>query len=92
MDKFIDLVYHQSNYDYKWFLKLGEQDDALIPEKYQIKLIKKNNFVPNIIIKDKRKKLFNMTIDFEEARAYRKENGSYLRQSAWDDLHMEVYA
>ena len=92
LDKFIDLVYHQSNYDYKWFLKLGEQDDALIQEKYQIKLIKKNNFVPTIIIKDKRKKLFNMSIDFEEARAYRKTNGSYLRQNAWDDLHMEVYA
>ncbi len=92
LDKFIDLVYHQADYDYKWFLKLGEQEDVLIPEEYQIKMVKKNSFVPTIIIKDKRKKLFDMSIDFEEAKAYRKANGSYMRQTAWDDLHMEVYA
>lgn len=93
LDRFIDLVYHVDNYTYQWFLKFTpDNDDIEVPEQYQIKITKKNTFTPEIIIKDSRKKLFDMVIDFEQARAYRKEYGDYLRANAWDDLYMDVYA
>jgi hypothetical protein len=31
-----------------------------------------------------------MKIDYEQAKAYRKANGGYLRGGQWNDLYLEV--
>lgn len=36
-------------------------------------------------------KLFVFTIRFEEAKAYRKSYGAYLRLNQWEDLTVEVW-
>ena len=33
----------------------------------------------------------NWTLGFESARRYRKANNQYLRESQWEDIHVEVY-
>lgn len=67
-----------------------EQQD--IPELFRVKIKKKNYFKPEIIVKDKRREIMDTVLVFEEARAYRKAYGNYLRPNAWDDLHVKVYA
>ena len=86
LNRFVDIVYHESPYHYKWFLKLNDSKEALIPEESQIKIVKKNGFKPDIIVKDARKKLFEHVISFEEAKEYRKSRGEYIRKNAWDDI------
>ena len=34
---------------------------------------------------------FDFTIDYEQALAFRKANGGYLRKGQWEDLTVEVY-
>ena len=48
-------------------------------------------FKPYTIVKDKRKLVYSTTLTYEQARAYRKANGSFMRPNAWDDLNIEVY-
>ena len=36
--------------------------------------------------------LFRYTLPFEEAKAFRKAQGLYLRQTQWQDLTMTVWA
>lgn len=92
--RFVDIIYHEADYEYSWFLKLdlsGDIEEVDVPEAYQIKITKKNNFVPKIIIKDSRRIVMDTVLLFEEARAYRKAYGNYLRQNQWNDLHVKVY-
>lgn len=92
LNRFVDIVYHESPYHYKWFLNLNDSKEALIPEESQIRIVKKNGFKPDIIVKDARKKLFEHVISFEEAKEYRKSRGEYIRKNAWDDIIIEIYA
>ena len=41
--------------------------------------------------KDRRKPFWTFTISFEEAQAFRKANGGYLRKNQWEDLTVDVY-
>ena len=41
--------------------------------------------------KDRRKPFWTFTISFEEAQAFRRANGGYLRERQWKDLTVEVY-
>lgn len=34
---------------------------------------------------------FDFTIDYEQALAFRKANGGYLRKGQWKDITVEVY-
>jgi hypothetical protein len=41
--------------------------------------------------KDRRKPFWTFTISFEEAQAFRKASGGYLRKNQWEDLTVDVY-
>lgn len=41
--------------------------------------------------KDRRKPFWTFTIGFEEAQAFRRANGGYLRKNQWEDLTVDVY-
>ena len=41
--------------------------------------------------KDRRKPFWTFIISFEEAQAFRKANGGYLRKNQWEDLTVDVY-
>ena len=41
--------------------------------------------------KDRRKPFWTFTISFEEAQAFRRANGGYLRKNQWEDLTVDVY-
>lgn len=93
--RFVDVIHHEGDYEYSWYLKLdlsGDMDVVDVPEAYQIKITKKNNFVPKIIVKDSRRKVMDSVLIFEEAKDYRKAYGNYLRANQWNDLHVKVYA
>lgn len=95
LDRFVEFVYHEKDYEYSWFLKLDvskSKEQPEIPELFRVKIKKKNYFKPEIIVKDKRREIMDTVLVFEEARAYRKAYGNYLRPNAWDDLHVKVYA
>ena|GEM_PF-4512107 len=34
--------------------------------------------------------VYELTIDFEQAKAFRKANGQYVRQAQWQDITIEV--
>lgn len=103
--RMVDLVYHEKKSTYKWFLNLDNPsqessilrynkdmlEDCGIPEEHQIVIEKTGSFRPYYIVKDKRKLVYSATLTYEEARAFRKANGSFMRPNAWDDLHIEVY-
>lgn len=105
--RMVDIVYYEKASTYKWFLNLSNPDSTSdirrlsaqdstdeacgIPLEHQIRIEKKSAFRPCIIVKDKRKLVYSTTLTYEQARAYRKANGSFMRPNAWDDLHIEVY-
>ena len=66
-------------------------ENCNIPVEHQIRMTKRMAFKPYTIVKDKRKLVYSTTLTYEQARAYRKANGSFMRPNAWDDLHIEVY-
>lgn len=41
--------------------------------------------------KDRRKPFWTFTMGFEEAQAFRRANGGYLRKNQWEDLTVDVY-
>ena len=41
--------------------------------------------------KNRRKPFWTFTISFEEAQAFRRANGGYLRKNQWEDLAVDVY-
>lgn len=45
-----------------------------------------------LLHKDRRKPFWTFTINFEEAQAFRKANGGYLRKNQWEDLTVDVYS
>lgn len=92
LDKYVNLVYHESDYKYKWFVNLGANHNGAIPDEERIEIIKRVAFRPEKILKDKRKLLLKLKISYDEARAYRIACGSYMRPNDWTDLEVEVYA
>ena len=44
-----------------------------------------------LLHKDRRKPFWTFTIGFEEAQAFRKAGGGYLRKNQWEDLTVDVY-
>ena len=105
--RMVDIVYYEKNSHYKWFLNLNNPDSASdirrlsaqdstgedcgIPLEHQIRIQKRSAFRPCILVKDKRKLVYSTVLTYEQASAYRKANGSFMRPNAWDDLHIEVY-
>lgn len=94
LDKLVTRIVHIDNYEYDVYLNLGMKLDfnsgTVIEEEKEIKT--KRFSADNIEIKkEKHIKLFDMKIDFEEARAYRKMLGKYLRESQWNNLVAHVY-
>ena len=75
VDKFISRITPCENYTYKWYINVGNT-------KHRGKL--KFDAADYVLYK-------NFTLDFEQARAYRKAQGSYVRQNQWTDLKVEVY-
>ncbi len=94
LDGLITRIVHIDNYEYDVYLNMGIElnlnSGAMIEEEKEIKI--KRFGVDNIETKkEKHIKLFEMEITFEEARAYRKMCGKYLRESQWDNLVAHVY-
>ena len=94
LDELIDLVVKTDDNSYQWFLNLDKSDEdevVNIPLEYQIKIKRKHCFKSEYVIKDKRKCVYSGTLHYDEALAYRKANGAYMRPNAWTDLNFEVY-
>lgn len=92
LDKFIDFIYHVDDDTYEYFLNFDDKKDISIPEEYKYKIIKKNYFIPQTIIKDKRKLIFKTTITFDDIKDYKKQLGTYARKTRWRDITLSVYA
>ena len=86
-----------SNKNYHKSIDDFNKDESVTPEncniplEHQIRMTKRMAFKPYTIVKDKRKLVYSTTLTYEQARDYRKANGSFMRPNAWDDLHIEVY-
>ena len=94
LDKLITWIVHIDNYEYDIYLDLGVELDfnssAMIEEEKEIKT-KRFSSDSVEIKKEKHIKLFDLKINFEEARAYRKMFGKYLRENQWNNLVAHVY-
>lgn len=94
LDKLITRIVHIDNYEYDIYLDLGVELDfnsgAVIEEEKEIKT-KRFSSDSVEIKKEKHIKLFDLKINFEEARAYRKIFGKYLRENQWNNLVAHVY-
>lgn len=94
LDKLITRIVHIDNYEYDIYLDLGVELDfnssAVIEEEKEIKT-KRFSADSVEIKKEKHIKLFDLKINFEEARAYRKIFGKYLRENQWNNLVAHVY-
>lgn len=44
------------------------------------------------MLEEEYRKLFDMRINYDTARRYRKAFGKYLRENQWDDIDIVVYA
>lgn len=90
----ITRIVHIDHYEYDVYLNMGIElnlnSGAMIEEEKEIRI--KRFGVDNIETKkEKHIKLFDLEITFEEAKAYRKMFGKYLRESQWDNLVAHVY-
>lgn len=87
-------IVHIGDYEFDVYLNLGmgpeDYGATWIEEEKEIK-IKQFNVKGMEVIRERHIKLFDMKIDFNEAQAYRKMFGKYLREKQWKDMDIHVY-
>lgn len=94
LDEILTRIVHIGDYEYDVYLNLGvEPCNAALRLLEEEKVIKVKQF--NVkgfeILRERHLKLFDMEITFDEAEAYRKMLGKYLRRSQWNDMKVHVY-
>lgn len=94
LDEILTRIVHIGDYEYDVYLNLGvEPGNAALRLLEEEKVIKVKQF--NVkgfeILRERHLKLFDMEITFDEAEAYRKMLGKYLRRSQWNDMKVHVY-
>lgn len=94
LDEILTRIVHIDDYEYDVYLNLGvEPGNAALMQLEEEKVIKVKQF--NVkgfeILRERHLKLFDMEITFDEAEAYRKMLGKYLRRSQWNDMKVHVY-
>ena len=95
MESFVDKIVMRDNHSFEWLINLSGDALDFKSEKYSI--------AHNAPIEDKSQNTLNMieglykfrfevTINFDEARAFRKRFGKYLRTNQWEDIKVSVYS
>lgn len=94
IDSLVDKVIVENNRQFDWLINVCESEDTSpfytnkVAMNTKIELKAQNT----IDIRESNYQLaFSMLINFDEARKYRKEHGSYLRPSQWEDIKVNVY-
>lgn len=94
LDEILTRIVHIGDYEYDVYLNLdvepGNAALRLLEEEKVIK-VKQFNVKGFEILRERHLKLFDMEITFDEAEAYRKMLGKYLRRSQWNDMKVHVY-
>lgn len=94
MDSYVDKIIMRDNHSFEWLINLSGDAADFKSEKYSI--------AHNAPIEDKSentikmrddiyKFMFEFIINFDEARAYRKRFGKYLRTNQWENIKISVY-
>ena len=99
VDKFIDVIVHKSDYEYDLHVNFWNEQECIEDnEIYEasgenkiVKIVEKRP-LESIHVKQVQKTLiFSKSIGFEEAKAYKKSIGEYLRSNQWNNLTINVY-
>jgi len=93
LKRYVDKVVVHSNYCFEWMINVHGDAVKFIEANHKVnsaKLSEKRQFT-NELQKSKYNATFTDRVNFDEARKFRKAQGTYLRPSQWDDLLMMIY-
>lgn len=92
LDGLVNKIVHIGNYEYDVYLNLCDTHniDDMLDAENEIK-VKKAFIDGGEILKEKHMHLFDLSIDFEEAKAYRKMSSRRIRECQWEDMQVHVY-
>ncbi len=94
VSNFVDRIVMKDNHTFVWMISLEGDAENFPKEKYQYKTntpIEERRKLTEKMLEEEYRKLFDMRINYDTARGYRKEFGKYLRENQWDDIDVVVY-
>lgn len=93
LEGLVTRIVHVGDYEFDVYLNLG----IVVPaggygtEEKTIRIKRFSSPQPEGFIREHRLRLYDLKIDFEQANAYRKMRGKYLRKNQWNNLTVHVY-
>ncbi len=94
VSNFVDRIVMKDNHTFVWMISLEGDAENFPKEEYQYKPntpIEERRKLTEKMLEEEYRKLFDMRINYDTARGYRKEFGKYLRENQWDDIDVVVY-
>ena len=93
LKQYVDKIVVRSNFCFEWMINVHGDAVEFLEENHKIaaaKLSEKRKFTRELQ-ETKYDARFTDRVNFDEARKFRKAQGTYLRPNQWDDLLMVVY-
>ena len=90
---YVDKIVVRSDHCYEWMINLRGDSKQFVENNHMIAAAKKSEKrrFTKTLQETKYDTMFTDTVNFDEAREYRKSNGVYLRYNQWVDLLITVY-